>query len=82
MYTKEELFQNDFGLNSLHDIFVEFIDKQLKDEMVLELFDRLPEHTRNEAHCWGLSDTVFRDDAYLFFRDNFNIVEEVITTEA
>lgn len=72
MKNEKELFED---INHFHDVFCElgfnFTDKQLK-----KLFRKLPENIRNIAHCWGMSDTVFRDESFIYFRDNPKELDE------
>lgn len=69
MKTTDELFAGD-DWGSLHDVVVEFDGKSRTKEEIRAIFDKLPERMRNTAHLWGLSDTVFRDEAYVYLRVN------------
>jgi hypothetical protein len=75
MYPTDELFAGN-GSDDLYDVFVELdltkshpiIDRS--PETLRALFEALPEDIRNLAHSWGLCDTVFRDEAFEYYRDN------------
>ena len=69
MKTTEDLFGDDGDWGSLHDVLIELHGKRRTKDEVKAMFLLLPEHVRDEAHTWGLSDTVFGDDAYVYFRD-------------
>jgi hypothetical protein len=68
MYPTDELFAGN-GSDDFHDVFVE-LDSPQTPEALRALFEGLPEDIRNLAHCWGLTDTVFRDEAFEYYRDN------------
>ena len=75
MYPTDELFAGN-GSDDLYDVFVELdltkshpiIDRS--PETLRALFEALPEHIRNLAHCWGLSDTVFRDETLEYYSEH------------
>ena len=52
--------------DSFHDVVLDAMKISLNQEGLETIFWQLPEHTRALAFQWGLSDTVFRDDAYIF----------------
>ncbi len=74
MQTTDQLFA-DNGWEALYDVFVELDIVQGREpverspERLRELFEALPESIRDVAHSWSLGDTVFRDDAYEYYRD-------------
>jgi hypothetical protein len=49
---------------SFHDVVFEATGKSMGMEELKEIFNSLSHHTKMTAFEWGLSDTVFRDDAY------------------
>jgi len=63
MQTTDELFADRGGVNAFHDTVVG-PDEKLSPEDLRARFEQLPETVRNLAHSWGLSDTVFRDEAH------------------
>jgi len=76
MISTDELFtQDDTGI---WDILAEMgLDPEkysLKEQR--KIFEKLPEEVRNIAHCWGLNDTVFRDEAFVYLRDNRHLCAE------
>lgn len=64
MMTTEELFAAKSEWASFHDAMFEVDQKARTPEELRVIFDSLPVSVRDIAHCWGLSDTVFRDEAY------------------
>lgn len=74
MKTVNELFEDKDEVASFHDCVVEALSwsyeqgKALTPETLRKVFDALPEHVRDVAHSWGMSDTPFRDDAFVFIR--------------
>ena len=61
--------------NGLHDVIAELRDKgdkrpMLSEEQLLEVFMSLPFHIQMIAHEWTCSDTVFRDEAFVYLRDS------------
>jgi len=73
MYSTDELFAGN-GADCLHDVFAE-LDSLSGREVdrsparLRELFESLPEAIRDIAHSWSLSDSVFRDEAFVYYRD-------------
>ena len=70
MYTEQELFDDPNEWKSFHDTCVGALSPdptayaEIPKETVQGCFQHLPNHIKNIAHSWGLSDTVFRDSAY------------------
>jgi hypothetical protein len=54
----------------LHDVLAEIEDREYTKEECRAAFLRLPYNIQAIAVSWGLDDTVFRDEAYVFLRDN------------
>ncbi len=73
MYSAEELFSSVSEWGGFHDVVVELTGESLGPKQLRVLFDSLPEQTRNIAHCWGMSDTVFRDEAYVFLSKKLGV---------
>lgn len=76
MYTTDELFDRNNteigGPDRLYDVLMEVIAKRGEPERTFTdvelriVFDALPTHVRDIAHCWSISDTVFADEAFLY----------------
>ena len=69
MKTTEDLFADD-GWEGLHDVVVQLDGKSRTKDEIRAIFNRLPERVKDTAHQWGLSDTVFRDEAYVYLSKN------------
>ena len=56
----------------LHDVLADLGGeyREYTKEECRAAFLRLPYHTQTIAVSWGLEDTVFRDEAYVYLRDN------------
>jgi len=63
----ESLFRSD-STGSFHDAVHEAIGKSYSDNTLKKLFYVLPENIQNHAFDYGLSDTVFRDNVYVFLQ--------------
>lgn len=63
-------------LNALHDVILEVLTdsgdmvRHITDEVVLNYWNKLPEHLKAEAEHWGLSDSVVRDNIYVWLQKN------------
>jgi hypothetical protein len=55
---------------SFHDVLAEITPREYTLEECRVAFDRLPDNIQFLALEWGLSDTVFRDDAYVWLKNN------------
>ena len=62
MKTKKQIFEEAWG--GLHDVIVDTLDVQPTKEQAEAIFDKLPVPVQDIAFQWGMSDTVFRDEAY------------------
>ena len=56
--------------DSFHDTVHEALNVSLMQEGLEEIFWQLPDNIRDLAFQWGLSDTVFSDDAYTFLKNS------------
>lgn len=76
MYTTDELFDENNtevgGPGRLYDVLVELHHKRgephrdyTNDELRI-VFNFLPTHIRDIAHCWTINDTVFGDEAFTY----------------
>lgn len=62
MKTKSEIFDDNWS--GLHNVIVDTLDFQPTRKQAEEIFDQLPPNVQEIAFKWGMSDAVFRDDAY------------------
>ena len=67
VHTVDELFAGD-SLESLNDVLWNLDGKTRTPAEVRAAFDGLPDATKIVAAIWGLSDTEFKDAAYLYFK--------------
>lgn len=44
--------------------------KSTKEELV-EIFNKLPEDLKEEAYKWGMSDTLWRDRFFEWYKENY-----------
>ena len=63
MHTKNEIFEADWS--GLHDVIVDTLDVKPTKKQTEEIFDKLPLTIQQIALRHGMSDTVFRDEAYV-----------------
>ncbi len=60
-----------YDLNFLHDVILSSTNKNIKtDEELMEYWKILPYDIKLDTIKWGISDTVVRDDMYVFFKEN------------
>lgn len=69
----EEFAQNDW--NHMHDCILHATwkttkKKSTKKELV-EIFNNLPDNLKKDAHEWGMSDTLWRDQFIEWYEVNF-----------
>ena len=64
----DDLFEGN-KWHSFSDVLLE-LDLPTKKEDCIKQFERLPASIQLIAFEWGLSDTPFRDEAYVWLRDN------------
>jgi hypothetical protein len=55
--------------DTLHDLFGETFDEEQQEKYFMEL----PESAKFTAYEWGLSDTCFRDEAWTFLKEKYNL---------
>lgn len=65
--------------NAFHDVLVEVFltlgireRESLTSDRLKNLYNSLPKHIRSDAEIWGAGDSVFRDNAYVWFVENWN----------
>ena len=68
MYTIDEFGDNEW--DSFHDVVYDVVNRSLGRDGLISIFLSLPEYIRDTAHMHGLSDSVFRDNAYVFLCKN------------
>lgn len=60
-----------FDLDCLHDVILSSTKKNIKtDEELMEYWKILPYDIKLDAMKWEISDTVVRDNMYVFFKEN------------
>jgi len=65
-----------------HDVVVDIFsaEEEISMEILKALFQQLPEHIQHIALEWGLSDTVFRDEAYAYIVSQLNETHVTLET--
>lgn len=64
-----ELTKNDLG--HLHDVILDALDIDLdSDEKIIEYRNKLPTDIQLDIEKWGVSDTVVRDNIYVWLLKN------------
>lgn len=69
MYTREELFEEDYSWYGFSDAVEDAtigVDVSSVDD-AMYIFDGLPEDIKSLAYMYGLNDTVFREAVYEYF---------------
>ena len=64
----DEMFNDPSEWHSFHDCIYEVNNQSLSCERLRSVFDSLPNNIQSIAYAWGLSDSVFRDEASVFLR--------------
>lgn len=62
---------------SLHDAVYNATGVSHTEEKLKELFLELPKHIQHTAFEWGLSDTVFRDEVYVYITQQMAAAKEI-----
>ncbi|MEN9919926.1 MAG: hypothetical protein RL662_2362 [Bacteroidota bacterium] len=65
-----ELDYSDHDLDMLHDVIIDTLGVSLNHDGILAVFESLPKHIRITAFDWGMSDTGFRDAAYVYLQEH------------
>ena len=65
-----ELEYDDHDLACFHDVILDALGPSLNDEGILVVFESLPKDIRITAFQWGMSDTCFRDAAYVYLQEH------------
>jgi len=68
----------DYGAALFHDTVYEATNVSHSEDKLKEIFYTLPKNIQMTAMEWGLSDTVFRDEAYVFIKEKTNGRNETI----
>ena len=58
----------------LHDVILEALNRHLTDEEVIDFYNKLPQHLKDEAEHWGLDDSVVRDNIYEWLEEHVNAI--------
>ena len=74
MFSIDQLFNDEYQWGQFHDVVSEVKLGKYTPEALRLIFDQLPESINDLAQMWGISDTVVRDDAYVFLRQNPEII--------
>lgn len=61
-----ELEKEDY--DAMHDVIFEVFGSKPTNEEIKGFWDMLPEEIKGTAIQWGCSDTVFRDDMYVWLQ--------------
>ena len=71
MKTIEQYLSDPHEFNSFHDCVAEAIDTEylLTRSTLLMVFNSLPEHVQATGLLCGISDTVLRDQTYVYLRN-------------
>ena len=71
--------ESDSALNgiSLHDVVFNVTGKSVKNEELESIFNTLPSHLKHLAYEWGMNDTVFRDDTYVYLKEKLENGENI-----
>ena len=82
MHSIEDMFKNINQWGSFHDVINEVrYPEEYRDydvDTVKLVFDKLPDTIKDQAQLWGLSDTVVRDNAYVYLKDHPEIVKDIL----
>ncbi|MFW6219931.1 MAG: hypothetical protein ACOC33_03745 [bacterium] len=70
MFTFDELF-SDVNYGGLSDACFEFFNKDLCVDELKIIFNELPNNIKDDAYHYGLSDSVVRDDVYVYLKNNY-----------
>lgn len=63
--------------NHLHDVVFNVTGKSVKNEELESIFNTLPSHLKHLAYEWGMNDTVFRDDTYVYLKEKLENGENI-----
>ena len=66
-----ELEKDDFS--AMHDVILEALDypnSSITEELILEYWEKLPDHIKGTAIEWGCDDSVFRDNMFVWLQEN------------
>ncbi len=65
-----ELDYDEHDLDSFHDVILDALGPSLNHDGVLAVFETLPKDIRVIAFNHGMTDTCFRDEAYVYLQKN------------
>jgi len=67
---KKDIILEQEDIDSLHDTILEAINYSADRYEILEYWNKIPEHIKEEAIRWGIDDTVVRDNIYVWLKEN------------
>lgn len=53
-----------------YDVVFDSIGKKCNEDELKIIYNLLPHHIKSICEEWGMGDTVFRDNAYQFLKEN------------
>ncbi len=74
--TNYEISNHD--LKSLHYVCYEALELDLNQDQLKVIFELLPETIRLAGFQWGLSDTVFKEDAFEWLQKNVELALKTV----
>ena len=76
MFTIDELFSKESEWASFHDMIAEIKNRKYTVVELRKIFDNLPENIKDQAQVHGISDSVVRDNAYVFLCKHLELIKE------
>lgn len=64
-----------FDFDYMHDVIYEVLGYKPTNQQIQDIWDKLPDEIQGTAIQWGTSDTVFRDELYLWLRENKSTIK-------
>ena len=74
MIVTVQLEQEDFDV--IHDIIFELTERIIDNDTCQFVWDNLPDEIQSTAIQWGTSDTVFRDNAYSYLKNEMENAQQ------
>ncbi len=74
---ENEFCSNDFA--GFHDAIIDATDKHLNQEELIEVWNILPTHIKTTAIEWGMQDTEFKDEVYVWSKENIEKLDKYTT---
>jgi hypothetical protein len=79
MRSIDSLFEDIHEWGAFHDVVAEIKLRKYSASDLRKIFDKLPGYIKDQAQMYGISDSVVRDDAYVFLRDRPELIEDTPT---